>query len=315
MRRPLLQLLAAMAIAGAPLFSSPTLMAQSPSASTSPQPRLLRASDVDTLPVRDPGTRIRYGVDSLHFGDLRLPPGPGPFPLAIVIHGGCWYSPYASLRNTAPLAQALTEAGVATWNLEYRRYDNPGGGWPGTFRDIVDGAAHVGALADRYPIDLLRVVAVGHSAGGHLALWLATAGRLPEGHPLRGTRTPPTLRGVVSMGGITDLREYQARQLQTCGNPGVESLLGGLPDAVPDRLLDASPIERLPLGVPSIHVAGERDQIAPVAIRDAFATRARAAGDQAEVVTIPGEGHFEVIAPGRAAAAAVINAVMRLVAR
>lgn len=290
-------------------------MAQPSPTAAAAQPGLLQATDVDALPVREPGTRIRYGTDSLHVGDLRLPPGPGPFPLAIVIHGGCWYSPYASLQNTAPLAQALADAGVATWNLEYRRYDNPGGGWPGTFRDIVDGAAHVRTLAGDHPIDLERVIVIGHSAGGHLALWLATAGRLPVGHPLRGTRTPPTLRGVVSMGGITDLREYQARQLQTCGNPGVESLLGGLPDAVADRLLDASPIERLPLGVPSIHVAGEHDLIAPAAVREAFATRARAGGDQAEVITIPGEGHFEVIAPGRAAATAVIDAARRLVAR
>lgn len=95
------------------------------------QARLLQPADINALPLRDNGMRIAYGSDSLQFGELRLPAGPGPHPLVIVLHGGCWYSPYASARNSAPLAEALTDAGVATWNVEYRRYDHSGGDGPG----------------------------------------------------------------------------------------------------------------------------------------------------------------------------------------
>src|SRR5262245_51324652 len=93
------------------------------------RPRLLRASDNDTLPSKPATARIAYGSDPLQFGDLRMPPGRGPFPVAIVIHGGCWLSRY-SLVNSTPLADALRDAGIATWNIEYRRTEDSGGGWP-----------------------------------------------------------------------------------------------------------------------------------------------------------------------------------------
>jgi acetyl esterase/lipase len=224
------------------------------------------------------------------------------------VHGGCWYSPYASVRNTAPLADALAAAGVATWNVEYRRYDQPGGGWPGTFRDVALATDYVRTLARLHPIDTTRIVLAGHSAGAHLALWLATRRTLSPDSPLAGG-APLPITAVVSIGGIGDLREFYPRQRATCGNPGVESLLGGVPDSVPARVRDASPIERLPLGVPSVHVAGSRDQIAPVALREAFAAAARRAGDRAEVVTVPG-GHFEAIAPHTDAGAEVIRFIL-----
>jgi acetyl esterase/lipase len=255
--------------------------------------------------------RIAYGRDPLQFGELRLPSGASNSnraPIAIVIHGGCWYSPYASVRNSAPLADALAQSGVATWNVEYRRYDHPGGGWTGTFRDVADGADYVRMLATLYPIDTTRIVLAGHSAGGHLALWLASRRSLDRSSPLVGG-TPLSVRGVVSIGGIADLREFYGRQRNTCGNPAVESLLGGTPDSVPARLRDASPIERLPLGVPSVHIAGDRDFIAPAAVRDAYVSAARARGDSARVITIAGDGHFEAMTPYKAAGRAVIAAI------
>ena len=274
-------------------------------------PRLMRAGDVDTIPLHRTATRIAYGQDSLQFGELRLPDGRGPFPLAIVVHGGCWMSRYASLRNTAALAEAMTDAGIATWNIEYRRYDHPGGGWPGTFRDIADGADYVRTLATRFPLDTTRIVATGHSAGGHLALWLATRRTLDTSSPLAGG-APIALKGIVSVGGIADLPEFFAREKSTCGNPAIESLLGGVPDSVPQRVHDASPIMRLPLRVPSVHIAGELDRVAPLAVRDAFATAARASGDSAWVVTALGAGHFETITPSRPGGRLVIDAVKQL---
>ncbi|MEO7520838.1 MAG: alpha/beta hydrolase [Gemmatimonas sp.] len=275
------------------------------------QSRRMRASDVDTIPVLDPGKRISFGSDSLNFGELRLPVGTGPFAIAIVLHGGCWYSPYATLRNTAPLAEAITVAGVATWNIEYRRYDQHGGGWPGTFRDVAAAADFVRELAKRYPIDTSRVVLVGHSAGAHLALWLASRATLGPTSEL-AVGTPMTLTGVVSIGGIADLREFYSRERASCGNPAVESLLGGVPDSVPQRVRDASPIERLPLRVNTVHVAGERDAIAPRAVIERYADAARAKGDTVEVVIVPDAGHFEAIVPYLPAGRAVVDAVKRL---
>lgn len=256
-----------------------------------------------------------YGKDSLQFGDLRMPHSArgAKVPLVILIHGGCWFSPYASLRNTAALAEAITDAGVATWNIEYRRYDQVGGGWPGTFRDAADAVDFVRTLATRFAIDTTRIVAAGHSAGGHLALWLATRRTLAAGSPLAGGK-PLALRGVVSIAGIADLSEFYGREKSTCGNPAVESLLGGVPDDVQYRLRDASPIDRLPLGIPSIHIAGDRDSIAPTFVRDAYAAAARAKGDSVTVETIPNEGHFEAIAPQRATGRAVTTAILRLLA-
>lgn len=291
------------------------LLATVGSSALGAQPRLMRAGDVDTIPLRVAAPRIAYGSDSLQFGELRLPAGRGPFPVAIVIHGGCWLSRYAATRNSAPLAEALADAGVATWNIEYRRYDHVGGGWPGTFLDAANAADYVRTLARSHPLDTTRVVAVGHSAGGQLALWLATRSTLPTTSVLRTSGVPLALLGVVSIGGIADLREFYARERSTCGNPAVESLLGGVPDSVPDRVREASPIERIPLGIPSVHIAGERDFIAPTAVRDAFAEAARQRGDRATVITIPEQGHFEAMAPSTTTGRAVIAAVLAMLGR
>lgn len=293
------------------LFMLPAIAESQNAPPGTPRARLMRPGDIDTLPVRDPGVRITYGPDSLNFGELRLPPGRGPFPLAIVVHGGCWYSPYANVRNAAPLAEALASAGVATWNVEYRRYDSPGGGWPGTFQDVARAADHVRTLAATYPLDATRVLAIGHSAGAQIAAWLATRARLEE-HSALYARTPLALHGVVALGGVMDMAEYQRRQLETCGNPAIESVLGGLPAEVPERYREVSPIERLPLGVPHTHVAGALDRIATPEATAVFADSARRLGDSVVVVTVPALGHHDVMAPRSAAGQAAVDAVVRM---
>lgn len=276
-------------------------------------PRRLGAGDLDTLPLRDAGRRIAYGSDSLQFGDLRLPPtlrAGQRAPVAIIVHGGCWISSFATLRNTAALADTLAAAGVATWNIEYRRADHPGGGWPGTFVDVASAADYLRTLARQYPLDTTHVVAVGHSAGGHLALWLAGRRQLPAGSPV-AIGAPLALQGVVSLGGVGDLEEFAARMPGGCGR-GVSLLLGGAPAALPDRVRVASPVRILPLGVPTAHVAGAQDAIAPDSVRRAFGRAAAAAGDPPAVnVTVPG-GHFEVIAPRTEAGAMAIRQTLRL---
>lgn len=259
----------------------------------------LRPRDVDALPSKAPDTRIPYGSDPLQFGELRLPSGPGPFPVAVVIHGGCWVSKFATLQNTAALADALRDAGLATWNVEYRRLDQPGGGWPGTFTDIAAAVDVVRTIAREHPLDLTKVITVGHSAGGHLALWAAARHRLPKDGAL-SRENPLRLRGAVALGGPGDLKGFAEYDEKICGSNVIDSLMGGSPSAVPERYAEGSPVELLPLGTRQLMIVGADDAVMPVAARDSYSAAVKKAGESVEIVEVPG-GHFEVIAPTAAA--------------
>jgi acetyl esterase/lipase len=224
--------------------------------------------------------RLAYGEAPQQFGDLRLPKGAGPHPVAIVIHGGYWRSAYG-LDHIGNMCAALTRAGVTTWSLEYRRIGDPGGAWPGTAEDVLRGAEYLRNLAQRYPLDLTRVVAVGHSAGGQLALWLAAQHQIP-------------LRGVVSLAGVADL--HRAWELGL-SRGAVAELLGGSPENQPKRYHLASPIELLPLGVPERLLHGTRDDVVPIEISRRFQAAAAAAGDDARLIELPDAGHFDLIDP------------------
>jgi acetyl esterase/lipase len=274
----------------------------------------LHASDVDALPSRPADQRVSYGPDSLEFGDLRLPSGAArpPYPVVAIIHGGCWVARYATLQNTAALADALTQAGVATWNIEYRRADRPGGGWPGTFLDAGRAVDFLRTLASRAPLDTTRVVVMGHSAGGHLALWVAARHRLPASSPLHSAEAPLAVRGVVDLAGPPDLASFYAPDTAACGE-GVAELLGATPDRVPDRVHDGSPSVLVPLGVPQAWLSGVDDRIVPSATQLApFADAARQAGDRVTLTVIPRASHFELITPTSSAYAQVRAAVLAL---
>lgn len=248
----------------------------------------------DSILGREPSPadqRIPYGSDPLQFGDLRLPGGPGPYPCAIAIHGGFWRNRY-DLAHLGHLCAALTDSGIATWNIEYRRLGDPGGGWPGTFQDVALAARFLFDNAARYRIDPDRVFATGHSAGGHLASWLAATGNAPEASPIRAGSLP--LRAVVSLAGVLDLRRAWELRLS---EGVVRDFLGGTPDDVPERYTAASPIELLPSGVPHLLVHGVADGIVPIEISERYRKAAVAQGDDVTLLALPGAGHFEPIDP------------------
>lgn len=281
-------------------------------------PARLRPEALEALPVRAADARIAYGDDSLQIGELRLPEGTGPFPVAVVIHGGCWLARIGSyqptLRYVAPLAEALREAGVATWNIEYRAVGHPGGGWPGSFLDIARAVDHVRALSRRFPLDTSRVISVGHSAGGHFALWAAGRHRLEPGGPLT-TPAPVRLAGAVAVGGPGDMLDFAGYDASICGERITARLFGAsdtLPAALAEPARHASPAELLPLGVPHVLVVGEDDRVVPPASARAYVARARRAGDRASYVPVPGAGHFEPLAPAHEAWRPVLEEVLRL---
>ena len=245
-----------------------------------------------SLPAPPADHRIPYGPDPLQFGDLRLPTGPGPHPVVVVIHGGFWRARY-DLTHIGHLCAALTRSGFATWSLEYRRIGHPGGGWPGTFHDVAAGLDYVAALAPQYNLDRARVVTLGHSAGGHLAVWLAARQRIPR-TDLLASPDPLPLRGAVSLAGVLDLHLAWARHLS---NDIVVEFLGGTPAQVPERYATASPHTLLPIGVPQRLLHGTEDDSVPFALSQSYATAATAAGDEVRLVALPGAGHFELIDP------------------
>jgi acetyl esterase/lipase len=243
--------------------------------------------------------RLEYGPDTSQFGELTLPAGADPAPVAMIVHGGFWRSSYG-LELGRPLAIDLANRGFAAWNVEYRRVGG-GGGWTATFDDV---AAALDRLADAAPgrLDLDRVVAVGHSAGGHLATWLAARPGLPAGAP--GASPAVTLRGAVSQAGVLDLVDAVERGV---GGAAVTDLLGGTPADVPERYALASPVARIPIGVPVVCVHGTADANVPIRQSERFVT---AGGG--ELVALPGVDHFAVIDPSSDAWVACRDAVERL---
>jgi acetyl esterase/lipase len=245
--------------------------------------------------------RIAYGsASAVQFGELLLPAGPGPHPVVAVLHGGFWLASY-DLSLMVPLCQALTARGVATWNVEYRRLGDDGGGWPGTFLDVGKALDHLAGLAPSHGLDLGRVVTVGHSAGGHLALWAAARPRIAPGSRLAAP-APLRVRGAISLAGIPDL--VRAWDL---GFDVVGRLLGGSPAEAPERYAAASPAALLPLGVRQALVHGTADRVVPFALSADYQAAAVARGDDARLVRLDGGGHFEPIDPGSPVVPALLD--------
>lgn len=256
--------------------------------------------------------RLPYGSETAQFAELRLPYQRGPYPVVILIHGGFWRKPY-SLDLMRPLADDLIARGFATWNIEYRRIGEEGGSWPGTLQDVSSAAESLRVLAPTYALDLNRVVTIGHSAGGHLALWLAGRHRI-AGRDLQelfnvDERNMLQVTGAVSLAGVVDLKLSWQLKL---GNGAVGELLGGGPEDVPEHYRLASPAELVPLEIPQVLVHGTADENVPFKISQEYARVARDAGDPVRVIEIPNGDHFVVIDPASEAWAKTVEAVQNL---
>jgi sugar lactone lactonase YvrE/pimeloyl-ACP methyl ester carboxylesterase len=242
-----------------------------------------------------PVVSIAYGSEPQQFGELRVPRGRGPHPLAVVIHGGCWMSG-VDLHLMDALCNRLTESGIATWNLEYRRIGDPGGGWPGTFLDVGRGVDYVSAIAADHGLDLESVVIVGHSSGGHLTLWAAARHVIPADSPLHSDN-PFIPAGAVSLAGPPDIRGLDELAVQVCGENVLIPLLGGTLADVPQRYDNATPMMLMPSGVPRILIHGALDGAVSPEMGLAYVDEAKSKDELIGFTIIPDAGHMDVIDP------------------
>ena len=250
-----------------------------------------------------------YGADAEQFGTLYVPDAPGPHPVVVLIHGGFWREKY-SLTLMIDLAESLVKTGHAVWNIEYRRVGHNGGGWPGTLQDVARATDLLTDLAERYELDLQHVIAIGHSAGGHLALWLAGRHNIPATSPLATTATSALkLCGIISLAGVSDLKQAWRFDL---GQGATTAFVGGSPSEYHERYASASPASLLPLDTPQVLVHGSADMNVPLKVSQSYAQKARKAGDEVKLIELKDVDHFALINPNSEAWAITYTEIQRL---
>ncbi len=263
-------------------------------------------SEVLARPLPSGGEILAYGPDVVQFGVLRTPQSAGPHPVVALLHGGCWLNRF-DWEYFEHWARWFTDQGFATWNIEYRRLGDDGGGWPGTFQDVGRALDYLRELAEPYDLDLQSLRVAGHSAGGHLALWAASRDQLPANSEL-ATEAPVRITEVIGLAAISNLDTYRIGPAGSC-HSSVDALLEGSPETQDARYTLASPQRRLPLRTPITLIQGEADSIvSPQSCRD-FVQQAQAAGDRARCLLLPGAGHFDTGVPTPASIAAMQQAL------
>jgi len=247
-------------------------------------------------PQPPPDARVAYGADPNQFLEVRLPSTPGPHSAVLNIHGGYWRAMY-DLAYAGHLCQALRAAGVATFNTEYRRVGNPGGGWPGTFEDIRSAYRFLRQEHSRFHLDPDRLVVIGHSAGGQLALCLAAH--------------ETSVRNVISLAGVVDLKQGYALHLS---HDAVAEFLGGNPGQVAEHYREADPMT---LSIPQARqwlLHGSEDETVPLDFSRNYVAQKKKAGESAQLLEIPHAGHFELMDPAANAFQEVKNSVLSALA-
>lgn len=281
------------------LLTAPLMISAAPPPSHQ-TPAPMTWDDLTSRPRPKADATVSYGADPFQKVDVWLPKGAGPFKTVLMVHGGCWTTAIADRTLMDWAAADLRDAGYAVWNIDYRGVDRPGGGYPGTFLDAAHAADLLAKDAARFHLDTRRIVAVGHSAGGHLALWLAARHNLPATSPLAGG-DPLRIDHVLSLGGLPDLEATAASPDNGCGTDVVAQLIGPKTAAHSDPYADTSVTRLLPIGVPQDLVNGREDRIIPYRLPVDYVEKARGAGDRVTLHTVPDTGHVELVSPGTAA--------------
>ena len=269
-----------------------------------------------------PDVKIQYDSGPNQYGELWLPKNSSAMsstaalPVVVLIHGGCWLSEYPGPELIAFLSDELRKHGVAVWSITYRRVGMKenvmGGGYPATFLDIAHGVDHLRTIAGKYNLDLNRVVTSGHSAGGHLALWVAARPKLPEGSALK-MANPLPIKGVVGIAAIPDLAYAATAVAHSCERDTVDKLVDTAKRGK-EAFLDTSPIEMLPLGVKQVLVSGIFDGVVAPVIGWRYQNSAKAKGETVEIINIDNSGHFELISPWTAPGRIVVDKILAAVA-
>jgi acetyl esterase/lipase len=253
------------------------------------------AEDILSQLQPPPDAHVAYGPDPNQFLEVRLPRTKAPHSVLLNIHGGYWRTKY-DLAHAGHLCEALRAAGIATFNTEYRRVGNAGGGWPGTFEDVRSAYRFLQQERSRFQIDIARLVVMGHSAGGQLALCLAAH--------------ETSVRNAISLAGVVDLKQAFGLHLS---HDAVAEFLGGEPDAVPEHYREADPME---LSIPQARqwlLHGREDDTVPPEFSRNYVARKKKGGESVELIEIPRAGHFELIDPAAEAFKQVRSTVMTAV--
>ena len=274
------------------------------------------SSDLLSLPILPADHRIAYGQDPSQFGDLWLPQlqGEARSPVVVFFHGGWWKSEY-DLGYAGRLCAALKSEGIACWSVEYRRVGATGGGWPGTFQDAAAGFDFVATLAKRFPLDVNRVLSMGHSAGGHLAFWVAGRHHIPSSSELHLPRPQVPLRGAISLAGAVDLHltiDLSGYFTFAHDKHEVYNLMGGKPKELPERYKSGNPGDLLPFSIPQVLIQGALDDQIPADLPRRWARMSEALGSKVEVNILDNLDHFDVVDPTSGAWPTVLKQTIRL---
>ncbi|MEP6644221.1 MAG: prolyl oligopeptidase family serine peptidase [Acidobacteriaceae bacterium] len=253
----------------------------------------MSSESILTQPPPAADARIAYGADASQFGELRVPKTPGPFPVVINFHGGFWRAKY-NLAHAGHLCAALVAKGLATWNVEYRRVGNQGGGWLGTFEDVRNAYRFIPQIAKKYNLDLSKMVVMGHSAGGQLALCLASH--------------EPAIKSVISLAGVVDLQ--QAWELHLSENATGE-FMGGNPKEVPEHYHEADPAQ-LKISATQWLIHGAGDDVVPSTMSRQYVESKKARGEDVHLLEIAAAGHYELIDPHSTAYPKIESTILHL---
>ena len=255
---------------------------------------------INQLPADPPTLKVAYGAASARqYGELRVPEGKGPFPLAVIYHGGCWAG-MGGTANVAPLASFLAKNGVATWTPSYRELGSDGG-WPNTFTDWAQGLGYVQTLAESYPLDLTRITVMGHSAGVTPVMWL------PTGHMGDDVIKPdlPPVRAAVVLDGPMRIADFVGVDQAVCRQPVIATMMGGAPAQVPARYAMLDPLANKPKVQRLLVVDGALPDPDPALIEGL-----RAQGIAVEVIRVAQDQHFNHLVPGTRDFAAIGPALL-----